>query len=121
MYELNSILSALRKIRAPQCTSEYDLHALVSDALAGEGFSALHEALLQPRHRIDFLCGSVGVEVKRGRPQRTMLLKQLTAYASCDAIDALILIADHPPRLPDMLCGKPLVIISLHRLWGVAV
>lgn len=121
MNELQSILSALRKIRAPQCTSEYNLHALILNALTSANLTVSHEALLQPRRRIDFLCGTVGVEVKRGKPQRTMLLKQLTAYASCNAIEALILVAEHPPRLPDILCGKPLVVLSLQRLWGVAV
>lgn len=121
MRELERILAALRAIRAPLCKSEYDLHALVHGALVAADLPVTHEAPLKPRRRIDFLCAEVGVEVKRGRPQRTPLLRQLTAYAQCDAVGSLVLVADHPPRLPDTLCGKPLAVISLNRLWGIAL
>ncbi|MDL2317552.1 hypothetical protein LJC74_00470 [Eubacteriales bacterium OttesenSCG-928-A19] len=118
---METVLHALRGIRAPRTTSEYDLHALVTEALALHGLPCRHEAQLAPRHRIDVLCGAVGVEIKKGRPSAAALIKQLEGYAQSDAIEALVLVAEWPPRLPSAICGKPLHVISLQRLWGIAL
>ncbi len=121
MSEIETVTRALMSIRAPRTACEYDLHRLVAEAMAREGIPFGHEVPLAPRRRIDFLCGGVGVEIKRGRPQRTPLLRQLAAYAACESVRSLVLIADHPPRLPDAVCGKPLQALSLQRLWGIAL
>lgn len=121
MPELEAVLEALRSIRAPRTVTEYDLHALVAEALASHGLLYRHEAKLAPRRRIDILCGCVGVEIKRGRPSPAPLLRQLTGYAQSEEIQALVLVADHPPRLPGQVAGKPLAAVSLQRLWGIAL
>lgn len=121
MEEFQAVLGALARIRAPRTTSEYDLHALVAGALGEAGLMYRHEVPLAPRRRIDFLCGQVGVEIKRGKPTPAPLLRQLAAYAACDAVNALVLVAERPPRLPDMVGGKPLRAVSLQRLWGIAL
>ena len=115
------VVHALQTIRAPKAASEYDLHTIILYTLQNAGIEALHEVPLAPRRRIDFLCEGVGVEVKRGKPQRTALLKQLIGYAQNERVGSLVLIADHPPKLPDMICGKKLTVVSLHKLWGIAV
>lgn len=114
-------MTAIKSIRAPRAVSEYDLHAMVTQALAAHGLSCVHEAKLAPRRRIDILCGGVGVEVKRGKPQLKPLLKQLEGYAQSELLTSLVLVAELPPRLPQTLCGKPLHAISLQRLWGIAL
>jgi len=121
MHELPSVLAALSDIRAPRITSEYDLHGLVAQALTSASLAYQHEAPVAPRRRIDFLCGGVGVEVKRGRPAYTPLLRQLAAYADSESIHSLVLVAEHPPRLPASIHGKPLAVVSLFRLWGIAL
>lgn len=121
MYDLDTVLAALHAIRAPRTSSEYDLHALVSEALETKGLAFLHEARIAPRRRIDFLCGSVGLEIKRGRPASAALQRQLAAYAESPALSALVLVAERPPLLPSTLFGKPLCAVSLLRLWGVAL
>lgn len=121
MTELDRVLGALGAIRAPRTVSEYDLHALVSEALAAGGLSFRHEVPLAPRRRIDFLCGQVGVEIKRGKPATAPLLRQLAAYAGSEAVTAMVLVAERPPRLPATICGKPLALVSLQRLWGIAL
>ena len=82
MTETECVLAALCALRAPRTTNEYDLHRLVAEALDAAGLTVLHEAPLGPRRRIDFLCGSVGVEVKRGWPPFARVLRQLQAYAA---------------------------------------
>lgn len=118
---METVLDALGSIRAPRMASEYDLHAIIAQALAAHSLPCRHEAPIAKRRRIDLLCGSIGLEVKRGRPQRTPLLRQLEAYAASELITGLVLIAEWPPRLPNSLCGKPLATVSLQRLWGIAL
>ena len=84
------VIEALRDIRAPLATDEYDLHLLARQALARRGIACVHEAVLAPRCRIDILCGRIGVEIKRGKPTRAALLKQLLRYAQTGKLDAVI-------------------------------
>ena len=118
---MESILTSLSAIRAPLQQGEYDLHQLVMDALAQHDIPYIHEARLAPRCRIDLLCGSVGIEIKRGKPDRARLLAQLTRYAACGQVSALVLVAERSVNLPRMIAGKPLHVVCLNRLWGIAL
>ena len=115
------ILRALRSLRAPIRQGEYDLHALVGKALTDAGLAHAHEAVLGPRCRIDFLCGDVGIEIKRGRVERAKVLSQLARYASSGRVRALILVSERTVSLPDAVGGVPLHFICLNRLWGIAL
>ena len=118
---MKDIIQALESLRAPIQQGEYDLHRLVMDALDAHGISYEHEAKLAPRCRIDLLCGSVGIEIKRGKPDRARLIAQLTRYAQCEQLTGLILVAEKSISLPRTTAGKPLQIICLNRLWGIAL
>ena len=111
--------AALRNIRAPLATDEYDLHLLAREALARGGIPCVHEAVLGPRCRIDILCGRVGVEIKRGKPTRSVLARQLLRYAQTGQLDALIVLSEQGVDLPPSLEGVPITGISLFRLWGL--
>ena len=123
--ELSEKLSALRRaletLRIPLTESEYQLHELISAALHDGGFVVQHEARLAPRCRIDFLVCGVGIEVKRCKPDRRRLLEQCRRYLALDALEALILVVDTRVALPDSLCGKPVLVVALNRLWGIAL
>lgn len=121
MKDIDLVLSALRAIRSPRVSSEYDLHDLVAAALSQAGLPVCHEAPIGPRRRIDFLCGRIGIEIKRSRPAPSVLLRQLRGYAESPQVDELIVICEHLPRLPATVCGKPLHALSLNRLWGIAL
>ena len=115
------VLLALSSIRAPQAQDEYDLHGLVAAALQQAGIEFRHEAPLAPRCRIDFLCDSVGVEIKRGRPDRIPVEKQLRRYADSGKVTALVLLSEKAlPALPGFVSGVPVYPVSLYKLWGVA-
>ena len=116
-----AVLQALGTIRAPIQTDEYDLHALVAQALFAAGLPCAHEVSLGPRCRIDFTCGSVGIEVKRGKPERARLLAQLQRYAACTQLSALVLVSERAVSLPRQLGGKPLHALCLNRLWGISL
>lgn len=115
------VLDALRALRAPLQRAETDLHALVRDALEAAGLSCRHEVPLGPRARIDFLCGTTGIEVKRGRVERSRVLDQLRRYAASPELASLVLVTEHTLTLPASVGGKPLYQICLNRLWGIAL
>lgn len=121
MQQMEQILSALSAIRAERLPSEYDLHALIADALQSASIPFRHEVRVAPRRRIDFIAGTIGIELNRGKPLRAPLLRQLSAYAASDSVTALLLVAERPPAMPATLHGKPLRALSLSRLWGVAL
>ena len=118
---LDQVLGALRTLRAPIQQGEYDLHQLVMDALAAYGVPCEHERKLAPRCRIDVFCGGVGVEIKRGKPEPARIRQQLARYAACEQVQALILVTERTVPVPHTLGGKPVRVICLNRLWGIAL
>jgi len=120
---LEAVLAALRTVRAQKVGGEVEyLHPLVAAALDDASLPHQREAKLGPGSRVDFLTGGgVAVEVKRNRPRRGDLLRQLERYASHDAVAAIVLVLERSVALPDEICGKPVRVISLNMLWGPAV
>ena len=117
-----TVLTALAAIRAPQTQNEYDLHGLTADALQRAEIPFRHEAPLAPRCRIDFLCATVGIEIKRGRPERIPVARQLERYARTGKLTAMILLSEKTlPDLPGFVCGVPVYPVSLQKLWGIAI
>ena len=121
MTTLEEVCRALSKLRCPPLRDEYDLHGLAAEALQAAEIAFVHEARLAPRCRIDFLCGEIGIECKRGKVSPRQILAQLNKYAQQPGIAGLVLLSEHGMALPDRLCGKPLRQLSLNRLWGVAL
>ena len=100
---------------------EYDLHAEISAALSRAGIDHLHEYKLAPRCRIDFLASRTGIEVKKGRPVPSALKEQLARYLRSDELDSIVVVTQQAVNLPATICGKPVALVSLNRLWGVAL
>ena len=118
ILQLTRTLSGLR---IPLIVNEYQLHEHIAAALRDGGFVIQHEAVLGPRCRIDFLIDGVGIEVKRGKPQKAALLRQCARYLASEQLDALILVLDTSVSLPRELGGKPLITFGLNKLWGIAL
>ena len=115
------ILDALAAVRMPAQPGEYDIHAQVASALGAAGLDFEHEYKLGPRCRIDFRVGRVGIEVKKGRPAATALTQQLRRYLESDDLDAAVVVVQRALPLPGRILGKPVRIVALNRLWGVAL
>ena len=118
---MDEICEALQNLRAPLEKDEYDLHRRVIEALAAAGLSCRHEVKLGPRCRIDLMCGTVGIELKRGHPPRARLLEQLRRYAGCEGVTGLIVVCERHADIPRTIGGKPVRLIGLNRLWGIAL
>ncbi len=121
MTALQRVKAAIESLRAPVAMAEYDLHLEVARVLAEHGFVYTHEARILPRCRLDFLTEGVGIEIKRGRPNRTSLLRQLERYAASPLVECLLVVCEHGFPLPEAIQGKPCLCISLRRLWGISV
>ena len=119
--KLNRLTRTLSTLRISFADSEYQLHDQIAAALTGGGFVVQHEAVLAPRCRIDFLVDGIGIEVKRGKPQKAALMKQCSRYLESEKLEALILVLDTSASMPGELGGKPLITFGLNRLWGVAL
>ena len=118
---LEAIVEALAAVRMPAQPEETDIHAAVAEALGAAGLPFEHEYRLGPRRRIDFRVGRVGIEVKKGRPASAELAAQLRRYLASDELDACIVVTQRVTSLPEAICGKPVRLVSLNRLWGVAL
>ncbi|MBQ3423660.1 MAG: hypothetical protein IJH38_00470 [Clostridia bacterium] len=119
--DLNRVMDALSGIRVPAQPEECDIHAAVAAALRGSGIEYQHEYRLGPRRRIDFRAGRVGIEVKKGRPASAALTRQLRRYLESDDLDGVVVVTQQRVALPERICGKPVALLSLNRLWGVAL
>ncbi|MDD6051266.1 MAG: hypothetical protein PUC00_08385 [Clostridiales bacterium] len=121
MADMERLVDAISRLRAPLQQGEYDLHRLVMDALDAAALPYVHEARLAPRCRIDLLCGSIGIEIKRGKVDRGRILVQLGKYAACEQLTGLILVTERTLPVPAAIAGKPVRLICLNRLWGIAL
>lgn len=115
------MISALGEIRLKSVPDESDIHSLISEALTEAGISFIHEARISPRKRVDFLCGTIAIEVKKSKPVRAQLIKQITGYLECECVTELIVVTQRHISIPDKLLGKPVHQLSLDRLWGIAL
>ena len=118
---IDRVAAALSAVRMPAQPEEYDIHGAIAEALAAAGLEYEHEYRLGPRRRIDFRVGRIGIEVKKGRPASSALAAQLRKYLESDELDAVIVVTQRVTRVPNAIDGKPVVLISLNRLWGVAL
>lgn len=118
---MEQVIAALQTLRAPIQQGEYDLHRLVMDALDAASIPYEHEAKLAPRCRIDLMCGGVGIEIKRGHVERSRIRTQLMRYASCPQVEGLVLVTEKTVDLPRTMNGKPVRLVCLNRLWGIAL
>lgn len=116
-----TVAAALMELRSPIAMVEMDIHACVGQRLAAAGLPFVHEAKIAKGCRIDYLVGTIGVEIKKGKPSAATLAAQLQRYAACDAVDGLIVITEKSVRLPETILGKPVRRIPLSHLWGIAL
>ena len=117
----NVVYEALQAMRPPFAAYEMDIHAMVGERLTEAGLAYLHEAMIGKGCRIDYLVGDVGIEIKKGKPALATLMRQLARYAASESVVALIVVSQWSVRLPHTIGGKPLSVLVLNQLWGVAL
>ncbi|MBE5775459.1 MAG: hypothetical protein E7337_16280 [Clostridiales bacterium] len=119
--EMKVLIAAISALRTPAIPGEYDIHQQIALALQQAQVDFTHEYRLGPRRRIDFRAGRIGIEVKKGRPVTSQLLTQLRKYLESEDLDGMIVVTQRAVNLPATIYGKPVYLLSLNRLWGVAL
>lgn len=120
-WKIDEVRRALSSIRVPTAPLEYELHAMVESALDKANIPHRHEVPLAPRCRIDFMAWDIGIEVKQGKQAPGKLQRQAAKYLASPELCALILVTTSGARVPGVINQKPVEIVGLNRLWGVAL
>ena len=116
-----AVMEALCAMRPPFVLYEADLHAIVEQSFTQRNLPYAHEVSIGRGCRIDYVIGNVGVEIKKGKPNRTQLLRQVERYAACERIGEIIVVSWQSVALPKEVYGKPVHMLSLSALWGVSL
>ena len=109
------VSALLGRYRLPVDT-EAALQAEIEQVLTTNEITFEREVEIAPGDRIDFLVGSVGVEVKIKGAKRA-ILRQCERYAACDRLEGLVLVTAVALGFPDTIEGKPVALHSLGRSW----
>lgn len=97
---------------------EVDFHRGIDTALTAAGIDFTPEVRLNSRDRIDYLIGTVGVEVKI-KGTTDALRRQITRYADSPLVDELLVITTRPRHMDlhrKVLAGKPVTVLAIGRL-----
>lgn len=98
--------------------NEDQLHAGMAQFMEQSGIEFEAEVRLTVHDRIDFMVGSVGIEVKVGHPL-SQVIRQLHRYAQLPQITDLILVTNRCAHaaVPPTINGKPVEFVFLG--WGM--
>ncbi|NMD37441.1 MAG: DNA/RNA nuclease SfsA [Christensenellaceae bacterium] len=122
MANINKILGLLKGAKLPFSVEEFQIHQHIIKLFNDNDIKFIHEFKIKGNSRIDFFVeDEIGVEVKKGRPNKTNLIKQLTKYSECENICAIIVIVEKSIALPDSINGKNIYSINLNSQWGIAL
>lgn len=115
---IEEIIGLLKRLRLHVIKEEIEIHKQIKKLLDSEGIKYEYEYMLGRGNRIDFLLeGGIGIEVKKGRPNQTKVIKQLTRYLSFGEVNKMILVMEKTMPIPREINGKECRLISLNRLW----
>lgn len=112
MVPKNPTITNLKKLLANQAysiTEERLVQDKIEQVLNNNNIIHLREAQLTKQDRIDFLVGTIGIEVKLKAPP-TQMIRQLHRYAQSDLISHLLLVTTSPKlqQMPKEFNGKPI-------------
>jgi len=122
--EFKYIVEALRTVKMRKISTESEIHDEIMKSLKFHNIDFIHEYRISPRKRFDFWIDGIVIEVKKRRPIEIDLRKQLDKYTREPSVKGMIVVMEKiggSLRLPNIMNGKPIIILSLYRNWGVSV
>ena len=95
-------------------SNEAELQDAIEKVLRSQSVTYVREHRLSVKDRIDFMAGSVGIEVKVESSASTVL-RQLWRYAASPEVSALILVTSKARHMnmPGEITGKPVYVAHL--------
>ena len=119
---MNNIIEILKQLRVGVLTDEYTLQNQIAEYLHKSGIEFTKEYKLGRGSRVDFLTSTgIAIEVKKGKPNKASVNKQLCRYAEHEKITGIILVVEKSLVVPRTIAGKPCVVLGLQKLWGIAL
>ena len=120
---MEQVIDALRTLRVGTTIAEYDLQNKIAEAFNAKGIAYVREYSLGSGSRVDFLADGVAVEVKKGKPNRARLVRQIEKYAAYDEVTAVVIVVESSLFNPikETSIGKPCAVVGLQKLWGIAL
>lgn len=97
-------------------SDEKSLQASIAEQMDAAGILYEREVRLAPGDIVDFMVGSIAVEVKIGG-QRRAIFRQCMRYCEHDRVSDLVLATNVAIGLPGTMVGKSVSIASLGRAW----
>lgn len=119
---LDRVIAAISTVRISQAgLQEFSIHDAVCEALTAHGIAHRREHIFGERCRADIWVDGIVIEIKKQRPARASLLGQLGRYASKSTVRAIVAVMERSINLPASIEGKPVSVVSLNALWGIAL
>ena len=119
---MQKIIEALSNLRVGIVIKEYNLQKQISKILKDAGIVFKREHKLGPRNRVDFLTTEgIAIEVKKGKPNKKQVIKQLERYTNFDEVKAVILVVETSLKIPKIINEKDCISFGLNKLWGIAL
>ncbi|MCS0501600.1 hypothetical protein [Ancylobacter mangrovi] len=112
---LERVLKILSGARFP-LTGEKPLQAAIEAHMIEIGLPFEREVTLGPGDIVDFMVGTVAVEVKI-KGQRRAIFRQCERYAGHGSVSAILLVTNVAMGFPPALKGKPTAVLNLGRAW----
>jgi len=116
------VLRELRPLRIGLAgLEEAALRDCVQELLGRAGLLFEKEVSFAPRCRADLWMDGLVIELKKQRPIRAEVLKQLTRYAKTGKVRGIILVLERSIKLPTVIANVPCAVVSLNSLWGMTI
>lgn len=97
-------------------STETVLQEQIAAAFTAAGIEFQREKVLSAQDRIDFMVGTLGIEVKiKGSP--SAIYRQCNRYCALPEISELLLVTGRAMGLPGEIEGKPCYLLNLGRSW----
>lgn len=115
VVDAKEVIKLLALMRWP-LSDEKRLQEMMADHFLASKVLAKREVRLDAGDIIDFMIGSVGLEVKVKGSKRE-IYRQCVRYCEHDAVSELVLASNVALGLPRVINGKPVHLVALGRGW----
>lgn len=100
---------------------EYELQHKIAEQLIKAGIPFKKEYVLGPRNRVDFMIDGCIIEVKKGKPNKQQVIRQLERYTGFSEVTSVILVVETSLDIPREVNSKKCFSFGLNKLWGIAL
>ena len=121
LKSMDIIVNAISDIRLSLSKDEFSMYESINTILSKNEISFSREVNIGGGSRLDYLCDNIAIEVKRGKPNRKILVKQIGRYMTSPSVESLILVVERNVDLPEIVGSKPCFVLSLNKQWGIAL